>query len=136
MEGEFAGSGAAAGALSTIPILISVALYLVSAFAFMKIAEKTGTENGWFAFIPVLNVILALQVAQRPTWWLVLMFIPLANVITGIIILMKVAARCGRPEWWGVVMGLVPFVNIILLYAMAYGQGAQTTPSRVKVPAA
>lgn len=136
MEGEFAGGETAVQAFTAIYWVVCVILYLVSAFAMLKIANKTGTPNGWFAFIPILNVVLALQIAAKPTWWLLLMFIPVANAIVGILIMMSIAARCGRPEWWGVVIGLVPFVNIILLLAMAYGQGSGTVPSGVRSTAA
>lgn len=125
MEGEFVGGGAAAGAMSAVSWILSVGLYLVTAFAFMKIADKTGTANGWFAFVPVLNAVLGLQIAQKPTWWLLLMLVPLVNIVVGISVMMSIAVRCGRPSWWGVVLGLVPVVNIVLVYMLAYGQGSQ-----------
>ena len=38
-------------------IVISIAGYIYQALALQTIAQKTGTENGWFAWIPILNLI-------------------------------------------------------------------------------
>lgn len=36
-------------------------------------ARKTGTDNAWFAFVPILNVILRVQIADNPWGWLLLL---------------------------------------------------------------
>ncbi len=46
-------------ALSGGPVLIIwLAIYAYFAFSLMTIANKTGTENSWYAWIPILNVVL------------------------------------------------------------------------------
>ncbi len=47
-------------------LILLIAVYVVMAISLMKIANRTNTENAWFAWIPILNLILMLQIAQRP----------------------------------------------------------------------
>ena len=136
MDSEFANPEVAMGAFSAVYFFVFAAFYFVTAFAFMKIAEKTSTPNGWFAFVPVLNIVLGLQIAQKPTWWLVLTFVPLVNLYVCISMLMSIAERCGRPNWWGVVMCFVPVVNLVMLYAMAFGKSNVPSYRRRQAPAA
>jgi len=94
----------------------------------MKIAKKTGTPNGWMAFVPILNLVLMCQCAGKPGWWFILLCIPLVNIIIMIIVWMAIAENCGRPAWWGVVIGLVPLVNLILMLVLAFGARPATAP--------
>jgi len=101
--------------LTGILIVYFVAIavfYIYFAISLMKIAEKTDTENGWFAWIPILNVILMLQIAEKPLWWFILILIPLVNIVIIVLVWMAIAERRGKPSWWGIMM-LVPIMNII-----------------------
>ncbi len=61
--------------------LVMLALYLYQGYAFLIIAKRTGTANGWMAFIPILNVFLMLRIAKKPLWWFLLLLVPLINII-------------------------------------------------------
>ncbi len=104
-------SGLAAGILIGYLIFVAI-LYIYFAVCLMKIAQKTKTENGWFAWIPILNIVLMLQIAQKPVWWLILLLIPLVNIIILIIVWMAIAEKRGKPSWWGVMM-IIPIMNLI-----------------------
>ncbi|MDM8534005.1 hypothetical protein QUF55_04780 [Clostridiaceae bacterium HSG29] len=43
-------------AIFTVIGLLSIVLYLLSAFGLKKLADNRGIENSWIAFIPVLQV--------------------------------------------------------------------------------
>jgi len=64
------GAGVFAGAMLVNLLIIGV-FYIYMAYTLMKIAQKTNTENAWFAWIPILNIILMLQIAKKPLWWIV-----------------------------------------------------------------
>lgn len=114
MSFEFSAGGA--------PVLIVWAvIYAYMAFSLMTIANKTGTENGWFAWIPILNVILMLQIASKPLWWIILMFIPFVNIVIIIMTWMAIAEARGFPSWWGVLF-IVPFVNLIVPGYLAFAE--------------
>ncbi|MBM3204903.1 signal peptidase I [Candidatus Uhrbacteria bacterium] len=117
---------------------VYLALYVYFAAALMAIAKKTGTKNGWFAWIPILNVFLMLKVAGKPYWWFILLLIPFVNIIIAIILWMKIAERVGKPSWWGILM-LVPVVNLIVPGYLAWSKSSPpaspSTPSAPATPA-
>lgn len=104
---------AAMGAFFLVFLLIGVAFYVYMSLALQTIAKKTNTENPWLAWIPIVNIILMLNIAKKPLWWIVLCLIPLVNIVILIIMWMAIAEARGKPNWWGILM-IVPLVNIIV----------------------
>ncbi len=106
-------SPAAAGGSLVFLLLIGLAVYVYTALAVQTIAEKTNTENPWLAWIPIANLILLLNIAKKPIWWIVLCLIPLVNIIIIIMVWMGVAEARGKPSWVGILM-IVPLVGAIV----------------------
>ena len=104
---------AMAGAFFFFMLVIGLAFYVYIALALMTIANKTGTPNGWLAWIPIANIILMLMIAKKPIWWILLFLIPLVNIVMAIIVWMGVAEARGKPNWWGILM-IVPIANLIV----------------------
>ncbi|HPN96356.1 MAG TPA: DUF5684 domain-containing protein [Candidatus Moranbacteria bacterium] len=124
-----AGAMAIFGGMLLFMVVIFLVFYVYMAVCLMKMAHKTNTPNAWFAWIPILNMILMLQVAQKPIWWIILFFIPLVNIIMCILVWMAVAKALGKPEWVGVLM-IVPIANIIVPGYLAFsGSSAPSQPS-------
>lgn len=94
-------------------MILVLVLYVVMAISLMKIAKRTNTENAWFAWIPILNLILMLQIAQRPMWWLIFFLVPILN-IAGIVlqffIWVDIAKRLGKSAVFGVLAALIPII--------------------------
>ena len=93
--------------------LIFGAMYVYFSLALSTIAKKTNTENAWWAWIPILQILLMLNIAQKPLWWIVLCFIPLVSIVIVIIVWMAIAERRGKPSWWGILL-IVPVANLIV----------------------
>jgi Family of unknown function (DUF5684) len=102
-----------AGGFLLFFLAIAAAFYIYMALALSTIAKKTNTENAWLAWIPIINVILMLNIAKKPLWWILLLFIPLVNIIIGIIVCMGIAKARNKPDWWGILI-IVPIVGIIV----------------------
>jgi len=66
--------GAAAVAL-LVPLLIAVV-----AIAGMWKTFTKANQPGWGAIIPIYNVYLMLKIGNNEWWWLLVFFIPLANL--------------------------------------------------------
>jgi len=132
--GSHAGVAIFAGVM-IFTLIISLAFYIYIAIALMKIAKKAGVSNGWFAWVPILNVILMLQIARKPMWWLLMFFIPVINIVFTVLVWMEIAKAVGKPEWWGI-LTIVPFVNIIVPGYLAFsdGNGAKTVQPVANVP--
>lgn len=120
LQGDFdAGGGAAALLGSTVGFGIGLVFYIYVGFCLMTMANKNGVDNGWFGFIPILNIVLMVQLANRPLWWIILFFIPFVNIIAGIIVWMGIAESRNKPSWWGILI-IVPFVNLIVPGYLAF----------------
>ncbi len=112
-EGPTAGQTMLAGGVLLVFGLIGLAFYVYLSLAVQTIAKKTHTENAWWAWIPILNAILLLNIAKKPLWWFILLLIPLVGLIIAIIVWMAVAEARGKPSWWGILL-IVPLVGIIV----------------------
>jgi len=93
--------------------------YAYSALTLQLVAKKTGTANAWLAWVPVGNIFLMCMVAHRPLWWaLLLLILPftiigiLPAIIMAVVVLMDIAAACGKPKWLAF-LTVIPFINSI-----------------------
>jgi hypothetical protein len=93
--------------------------YLYYALCLYFMAQRAGTGNGWFAFIPILNVILLLQIADKPVWWILLFCIPLVNLVIAALVWMGAAEATGKASWLGLLM-FIPGVNLVVLGYLAF----------------
>lgn len=110
-------SGAALAAMGAVFMIVFfvffAAFYIYQALALQTIAKKTNTENGWLAWIPIANIILMLNIAKKPLWWIILCLIPFVNIVIIIIVWMAIAEARHKPSWWGIML-IVPVVNLIV----------------------
>lgn len=111
-----------------IMMVFMLAIYVFYAICLMKIANKTKTANAWFAWIPILNIILMLQVAKKPVWWIILFFIPFVNIIMMILVWMGVAKAVNKPEWLGILM-IVPIANLVIPAYLAFAKDETVKPA-------
>jgi len=102
-------------------IIFELAIYAYFAFSLMTIANKLGVENSWWAWVPILNLILMLNMVNKPVWWIILFLIPLVNIIIAIIVWMAIAEARGFPSWWGILL-IVPFVNLVVPGYLAFAE--------------
>ena len=109
-----------AGGLLMVFLTVGVAVYVYMALAVQTIARKTNTKNDWLAWIPIANIILLLEIARKPLWWLLLLVIPLVNLVISIVVWVGVAEARGKPSWWGLLM-VVPGINLIVPGYLAWG---------------
>ena len=115
------GGGALVGLFSgAIYLVFWAAVYVYCGLAFMTIATKTGTENPWMAWVPILNLWLMVQIAEKEAWWIILFFIPVLNLVAAIVVTMAIAERVDKPSWWGILV-IVPGVNLIVPGYLAWG---------------
>ena len=94
-------------------MIFAAAMYVYVALALQTIAQKTGTENAWWAWVPIINIVLMLNIAKKPVWWLILFLIPLVNLIIIIIVWMAIAEARGKPSWWCILF-IVPVAQLIV----------------------
>jgi hypothetical protein len=94
--------------------ICGLAVYVFWALALQTIANKTNTENAWLAWIPIGNIILGLNIARKPVWWIILFLIPLVSIVMAILMWMGIAEARNKPNWWGVLI-IIPVVGWFLV---------------------
>lgn len=94
--------------------LIAVALAVLVIVAAWKVYVKAG-HPGWAVIVPIYNLYIWLKIASRPGWWLLLFFIPLVNIIMGIIVSIDVAKKFNKGIGFGLGLAILPFIFIPIL---------------------
>jgi hypothetical protein len=105
-------------------ILFWIALYVFGALCLMRMADKLGVENSWFAFIPFLNIWLMCQMGDRDNTWFIIMLITsfccgIVALVMMILIMMDVAEKLGFENWWGILL-IIPIFNFYVMYKLAF----------------
>lgn len=116
------GLGIFAGAMSIFYLIFGLGSYIWLAICLYKIAQKQNAENPWFAWIPILNLVLMLEIAKKPMWWIVMFLIPIANIVFAIMLYVEFLKVLGKPTWWVVLMILVPFAYHVIFGILAFGK--------------
>ncbi|MCE1225234.1 MAG: DUF5684 domain-containing protein [Geobacteraceae bacterium] len=99
------------GAIISLLYLVMI----VAAIAGMwKVYEKAG-QPGWAAIIPIYNLVVLLQIVNKPIWWIVLLLIPLINIVILIMVSIALAEKFGKGGGFAVGMVFLPFVFYPLL---------------------
>ena len=96
-----------------IAIALLIAGYVYIALALTALARKTSTAHAWWAWIPIMHIVLMLGIARKPVWWIALLLIPVVNIVVAALIWMGIAQNRQRSGWWGAV-AIVPVVNVIV----------------------
>jgi hypothetical protein len=67
-----------------LPILIvEVAIMVVVIAGMWKVFAKAG-KPGWACIVPIYNMVVMLEIIGAPMWWIVMFFIPIANLVFAI----------------------------------------------------
>lgn len=117
--------GGAGGIFGGMTVLFYLAVWVFSAIALWKLFTKAG-KPGWAGFIPIYNLIVLLEIVGRPLWWVVLFFIPIANLVVAFLVNIDLAKSFGRDAVFGVLMTLLPIIFIPIL---AFGSATYRGPA-------
>lgn len=112
-----------AGGLILVWSAIGLASYVYSALALMKIGRELGYQNPWYAWIPILNIIMLFNLGNQNSWLILLMLIPgIGALIVGIltiIALANIAEKRGYDKLIAL-LSLIPLGAYVLMYLLAW----------------
>lgn len=97
-----------------------------------KVFTKAG-RPGWAVIVPIYNLIVLLQIAQKPIWWILLMLIPIVNIVVAIMVYVAIAHNFGRSTAFGIglaFLGLI-FIPILAWGSSEYQGGGSGAPPRM-----
>lgn len=124
----FAASSSSSGAAAAgviIYLVVVFAIVIIEIAGLWKMFEKAN-EPGWYAIIPILNIIIMLKLVGREVWWLILFLIPCVNIIAAIIVYMDLAKSYGKSAAYGLGMVILPFIFFPML---GFGEAQYVGPS-------
>jgi hypothetical protein len=117
-----------------MPVLIMLPIAILMIASMWRIFTKAG-KPGWASIVPIYNLIVMLEIARKPVWWIVLFFIPFVSFVMAIVVLASVANNFGKGG--GFVVGML-FLPMIFYPILAFGdaQYIQPGPPQYGIPPA
>ena len=118
------GGGAAAAGLGIGFMIFWLAIAVLMIASMWKIFVKAG-KPGWAAIVPIYNIVVLLEIAGKPAWWVILFIVPVVNFVIAIVLSIALAAKFGKGTGYG--LGLA-FLGPIF-YPMLGFSDAQYDPN-------
>ena len=116
-------------AIYGVVFLIAMALNIIVIIGQWKIFVKAG-KPGWASIIPIYSTIVMLDIIKRPVWWIaLLLLVPGASLVLGIMMAMDLAQCFGKSQGWGV--GMLWLLSFIGYPMLGFGKDTYTAPARV-----
>jgi len=104
-----------------VPIIIfAIMVTVIEVVGAWFMFQKAG-EPGWAAIIPIYNYLIAIKIAGKQWWYILLMLIPIVNLVIYIIILNGLAKNFGKGT--GFTVGLF-FFRFIFIPILGFGNAA------------
>lgn len=103
------------GVLLFFLIYIGIVVFMI--ISMWKVFEKAN-QPGWASIVPIYNIIVMMEIAKKPTWWVAMFFIPIANIVFMIMALNGISKNFGKDE--GFTAGLV-LLGIVFWPILAFG---------------
>jgi hypothetical protein len=133
---ETSSDGSSTGVLIAVYGVLLV-LGIIHLIGFWKTLEKGGEPGAWSlllltgCFAPVAYVPMA-RLSGRPTWWVVLLYIPIVNFVVLAILSIDIAKSYGRSTGYGVGLWLLSFIFYPML---GFGPATYQGPAGPQAPA-
>ncbi len=105
-------AGLGAGLIIIWLITFVICIFMIASW--WKIFKKAN-QPGWAAIIPIYNIIVMLQVAELPLWYIILYIIPIANIIIPFVVNINIAKKFGKTAGFGILMTLIPIIGVPML---------------------
>lgn len=83
------------GAVLLVLLLFLLAFAVFNIVCLWRIYQKAG-QKGWAALVPIYNIIVLCRIGGKPDWWTILFFVPIANIVVSILLIMEVSRRFGK----------------------------------------
>ncbi len=120
-----------AGTFLVVYLFLIIGTYVFGAITLSMVAKQTGFKDiAWYAWIPVLNILLLFKMGDQNPWLILLMLVPIIGAfaigILSIIATMNVCEKRGYDKLFGLFV-LVPLGYFILWGLLAWGKKTKET---------
>ena len=100
--------------------ILSMALSILMIVSLWKIFKKAG-KPGWASIIPIYNIYIMCEIAEKEWWYVLLSCVPFANIYAMIVLYNGMAKRFGKSG--GFVAGMI-LLPVIFFPILAFGKDA------------
>ena len=104
---DFQSTGSRAG--GGIGGIVGLLLGILCVIGMWKIFTKAG-QPGWACLIPIYNAYIICKIAGKPGWWVILLLVPIANIVVGILLTVALAKSFGKGVGFAIGMLLLSFI--------------------------
>lgn len=80
-------------------LVLALSIFIIAGV--WKAFVKAG-QPGWACIIPIYNIIVQLQMARKPVWWIILFLIPIVSLVVVIIMYIEIAKNFGKGVGFGI----------------------------------
>mgnify|MGYP000071290673 CR=1 FL=1 len=111
------------GALAAMGLffwVLSMALSILMIISLWKIFKKAG-KPGWASIIPIYNIYIMCEIAEKEWWYVLLSCVPFANIYAMVVLYNGMAKRFGKSG--GFVAGMI-LLPVIFFPMLAFGKDA------------
>ncbi len=110
--------------MNNLLAFVGLAIALMMIASMWKVFTKAG-QPGWAVLVPVYNIMILLKITGKPTWWLALFFVPVANFVVMIMIVIALAKSFGKSTGFG--LGML-FFGFVFYPILGFGDAQYTPP--------
>ena len=104
------------GAGFMVPLVFFTTVLIFMA-GMWKTFSKAG-KPGWACLVPIYNIVVMMQIAGRPAWWTLLVFIPIVGIVVSFVVMIDIAKAFGKGVGFG--LGLA-FLGLIFFPILGFG---------------
>ncbi|MFC6876557.1 signal peptidase I [Flavobacterium myungsuense] len=96
-----------------------------------KLYEAAGRKR-WEALVPIYNAIVLMKIINRPTWWTILLFVPVINLIMFPVVWVETLRSFGKNTTLDTVLGIATLG--LYIYYLNYTQELNYISDRSLIP--
>lgn len=122
------GTALGVGLFVTVLCLVLVVVTIAGTW---KTFQKAG-KPGWASIVPIYNLIVLLEITGKPTWWIILLLIPLVNLVILIMLYHQLSLSFAQGAGMTILLILLPFVGWPML---GFGDSQYQGPAGAAIPA-
>ncbi len=112
-------------------LLFIAIVQVIHYFGTWKLYVASGHQK-WEAAVPIYNAIVLMKIINRPTWWTILLFIPVVNLIMFPVIWVETLRSFGKNSTNDTLLGVITLGFYI--YYISYTQPLTYIPERSLTP--
>ena len=105
-------------------LVFALALYVFICYCLKRICQKCGEDPGILIWIPIAQLVPLLKIAKMDLWMIILFFIPIVNIVIGVMMWAKICTARGKSPWLVILMFIpmliLMFIILIVLSVVMY----------------